>query len=72
MPQVIGRARQAPHPRLQAILRTLGDIPQDLSDGRDVRFVLAGPDGPRSVRLDEIPLPPTTPAAYPRPLPAGN
>ncbi|MGW4981251.1 hypothetical protein [Streptomyces mirabilis] len=70
MPEVIGRARQTPHPRLRALLRAVGEAPQQVDDNRDLRFVLPGPNGPQSLRLDEIPLPPTTPAPYPRPIPA--
>ncbi|MCX4404394.1 hypothetical protein OG840_22545 [Streptomyces sp. NBC_01764] len=70
MPEVIGRARQAPYPRLRALLRAVGDAPQEVDDERNLRFTLQGPDGPQRLRLDEIPLPATTPAPYPRPLPA--
>ncbi|MGI5192105.1 hypothetical protein ACQEVY_00300 [Streptomyces sp. CA-288835] len=69
MPEVIGRARQSPHPRLRALLRAVGDAPQEVDDERNVRFALHGPHGPQPLRLDEIPLPATTPAPYPRPLP---
>ena len=67
--EVIGRARQAPYPRLRAILRALGDAPGEADADRDVRFTLPGPDGEQRLRLDEIPLPPTTPAPYPRTWP---
>ncbi|MFJ3310140.1 hypothetical protein ACIPSA_45545 [Streptomyces sp. NPDC086549] len=69
MPEAIGRARQAPYPRLRALLRTVGDAPQEVDGDRNLRFVVPGPNGPQRLRLDEIPLPATTPAPYPRPSP---
>ncbi|MDQ0945988.1 hypothetical protein [Streptomyces sp. V1I1] len=69
IPEVIGRARQAPYPRPRALLRAVGDAPQEVDDDRDLRFLLPTSDGQQHLRLDEIPLPATTPAAYPRPLP---
>jgi hypothetical protein len=71
MPEVIGRARQAPYPRLRALLRAIGDAPQEIDDNRDIRFVLPGPATPHGMRLDEIPLPATTPAPFPRHLARG-
>ncbi|MFJ4931573.1 hypothetical protein [Streptomyces sp. NPDC088736] len=69
MAEVIGRARQAPYPRLRALLRALGDAPLEIDGNRDARFALSGTDGARSLRLDEVPLPAPTPAPFPRPLP---
>ncbi len=64
---VRGRAMQSPHPRVRALLRAVGDAPY-MSDGaQDVRFGLPDQNGQeRWLRLDEIPLPPSTPAAWPR------
>ncbi|MYX36998.1 MULTISPECIES: hypothetical protein [unclassified Streptomyces] len=62
-----GRAMQAPYPRLRALLRAVGDAPYEADEARDVRFRLPDAQGKeRWLRLDEIPLPPTTPAAWPR------
>ncbi|MGH3311988.1 MAG: hypothetical protein ACRDP3_15610 [Streptomyces sp.] len=68
-PAVVGRARQVPYPRLWALLAAVGDAPQEPDDNRDARFLLPGAEGPRSLRLDEIPLPAATPGPYPRPSP---
>ncbi|MET7636620.1 hypothetical protein [Streptomyces sp. NPDC005078] len=64
---VRGRAMRAPHPRLRALLRAVGDAPFEADEAGDVRFLLPdlGGQGPW-LRLDEIPLPPTVPAAWPR------
>jgi hypothetical protein len=62
------RAMQARYPRLRALLRAVGDAPYEADAAGDVRF--RPPDqngGERWLRLDEIPLPPGTPAAWPRP-----
>jgi hypothetical protein len=67
---VIGRALQAPYPRLRALLRAIGDAPEETDDVGDVRFQLAVDGETKSLRLDEIPLPPTTPAPYPRTTPS--
>ncbi|MFD4335869.1 hypothetical protein ACFWPP_01395 [Streptomyces anulatus] len=65
---VRGRAMQAPYPRLRALLRAVGDAPYEADEAGDVRFCLPDEAGrERWLRLDEIPLPPTTPAAWPRP-----
>ncbi|MER5936597.1 hypothetical protein ABT121_04655 [Streptomyces sp. NPDC001928] len=64
---VRGRAVQAPHPRLRALLRAVGDAPYEAGEAGDVRFRLADPTGREQwLRLDEIPLPSTAPAAWPR------
>ncbi|WP_369188930.1 hypothetical protein [Streptomyces sp. R08] len=61
------RAVQAPYPRLRALLRAVGDTAYEPDEGRDIRFRLPDTDGhERWLRLDEIPLPPATPAAWPR------
>ncbi|WP_199546308.1 hypothetical protein [Streptomyces sp. N35] len=66
-PEVIGRARQAPYPRLRALLRVVADADHQADEQRDFRFLAPDRDGQeRWLRLDEIPLPPTTPAAFPR------
>lgn len=66
-PLVVGRARQAPHPRLRALLHAVGDAAYEPDAARDVRFEIRGEDGSTSwLRLDEIPLPATVPAAHPR------
>jgi hypothetical protein len=63
---VRGRALQAPHPRLRALLRAIGDAPYEADDAGDVRFRLPDQSGREQwLRLDEIPLPPTVPAAWP-------
>ncbi|MFC9624662.1 hypothetical protein ACFTXM_33405 [Streptomyces sp. NPDC056930] len=60
---VRGRAMQAPYPRLRAV----GDAPYEADEAGDVRFCLPDEDGrERWLRLDEIPLPPSVPAAWPR------
>ncbi|MER6692415.1 hypothetical protein [Streptomyces minutiscleroticus] len=42
-------------------------MPRETDEVGDVRFCLPDQDGgERWLRLDEIPLPPTTPAAWPR------
>ncbi|MEV6328515.1 hypothetical protein [Streptomyces sp. NPDC051909] len=64
---VRGRAMQAPHPRLRALLRAVGDAPYEADEAGDVRFKATDSTGREQwQRLDEIPLPPTTPAAWPR------
>ncbi|WP_369192427.1 hypothetical protein [Streptomyces sp. R08] len=61
------RAMQAPHPRLHALLKAVGDAPYEADEAQDVRFRLPEQSGQeRWLRLDEIPLPPSTPAAWPR------
>lgn len=65
---VRGRAMQSPHPRLRALLRAVGDAPYEADDVGDVRFYLPDQNGQEQwLRLDEISLPPSTPAAWPRP-----
>ncbi|MEV5880609.1 hypothetical protein AB0L75_41850 [Streptomyces sp. NPDC052101] len=64
---VRGRAMQAPHPRLRALLRAVGDAPYEADEAGDVRFRLPDQTGREQwLRLDEIPLPPSVPAAWPR------
>ncbi|MEY2245992.1 hypothetical protein AB8A21_24200 [Streptomyces sp. BF23-18] len=61
------RAMQAPHPRLHALLQAIGDAPYESDEAQDVRFCLSDQsDQEQWLRLDEIPLPPETPAAWPR------
>lgn len=67
LPEVIDRVRQAPYPRLHALLDAIGTAPATSEDG-DFSFTLPGPEGTRVARrLDDIPLPaealtpPTTP-----------
>ncbi|MFD9444210.1 hypothetical protein ACFWBR_38000 [Streptomyces sp. NPDC060006] len=61
------RAMQAPHPRLHALLQAVGDAPYESDEAQDVRFRLPDQSGQEQwLRLDEIPLPPSTPAAWPR------
>jgi hypothetical protein len=63
IPEVIERTRQAPYPRLCALLDLLAQAPEDDS-GEDWIFHLPGSDGVvRPFRLDEVPLPAGTPAA---------
>lgn len=64
---VRGRAMQAPHPRLRALLRAVGGAPYEADEAGDVRFRLPDHNGERWLRLDEIPLAPNVPAAWPRP-----
>ncbi|MFE6131764.1 hypothetical protein ACFQ6Q_26400 [Streptomyces sp. NPDC056437] len=64
---VRGRAMQAPHPRLRALLRAVGDAAYESDEAGDVRFCLPDQHGrERWLRLDEVPLPPSVPAAWPR------
>lgn len=59
---------QAPYPRLRALLRAVEDARYEADEAGDVRFCM--PDQSRRerwLRLDEIPLPPSVPAAWPRP-----
>ncbi|WP_327668120.1 MULTISPECIES: hypothetical protein [unclassified Streptomyces] len=66
-PYAIGRARQAPYPRLRALLHVVADADHQVDAARDFRFLLPDATGQeRWLRLDQIPLPPTTPAAFPR------
>ncbi|MEU6810346.1 hypothetical protein ABZ920_15400 [Streptomyces sp. NPDC046831] len=61
------RAMQSPHPRLRALLRAVGDAPYEADEAGDVRFCLPDQsDRERWLRLDEIPLPPSVPAAWHR------
>lgn len=53
-PDVVDRARQAPHPRVRALLDVLADADGFVDDDGDWRFTL--PDG-TTPRLDEIALP---------------
>ncbi|MFE7111796.1 hypothetical protein ACFU98_29635 [Streptomyces sp. NPDC057575] len=65
---VRGRAMQAPYPRLRALLRAVGNAPHEGDEAGDVRFFLPDQNGEEQwLRLDEIPLPPSVPAAWPRP-----
>ncbi|GAA2662624.1 hypothetical protein GCM10010307_81860 [Streptomyces vastus] len=59
----------ARHPiRACGLSRGLSEtLRQEVDDKRNLRFALQGPDGPQPLRLDEIPLPASTPAPYPRP-----
>ncbi|MEV5687573.1 hypothetical protein AB0L68_30970 [Streptomyces sp. NPDC052164] len=65
---VRGRAMQAPHPRLRALLRAVGDAPYEADEeGGGVKFRLTDQTGQEQwLRLDEIPLPASVPAAWPR------
>lgn len=64
---VRGRAMQAPHPRLRALLHAVGDAPLEADEAGDVRFLLPDQEGKDQwLRLDEVPLPPSVPAAWPR------
>jgi hypothetical protein len=64
---VRGRAMQALHPRLHALLQAVGDAPYESDEAHDVRFHLPDQSGQEEwLRLDEISLPPSTPAAWPR------
>ncbi|MEV4176924.1 hypothetical protein [Nonomuraea sp. NPDC049709] len=58
-PGIIDRVRQAPFPRLQALLDILADAPEIIDEAIDeYRFALPGPDGTVvERRLDEIALP---------------
>ncbi|CAM5333346.1 hypothetical protein SALBM135S_09592 [Streptomyces alboniger] len=61
------RAMQAPHPRLHALLQAVGEAPYESDESQDVRFRLPDQSGQKQwLRLDELPLPPSTPAAWPR------
>ncbi|MFF0190819.1 hypothetical protein [Streptomyces sp. NPDC005244] len=61
------RALQAPHPRLHALLQAVGDAPYEADEAQDVQFRLRDQSGQEQwLRLDEIPLPLETPAAWPR------
>ena len=62
-PEVVDRARQAPHPRVRALLDFLADAEGFVDDAGDWRFTL--PDG-ATPRLDEIILPTATVPAPPR------
>ncbi|MGW1046968.1 hypothetical protein [Streptomyces sp. NPDC002547] len=64
---VRSRTLQAPYPRLQALLQAVGDAPYEADDAGDVRFCLTdSTDGDQWLRLDEIPLSQSVPAAWPR------
>ncbi|WP_406363829.1 hypothetical protein OID55_42160 (plasmid) [Streptomyces sp. NBC_00715] len=64
---VCDRALQAPHPRLHARVQAVGEAPYASDEAQDVRFRLPDQCGQeRWLRLDEIPLAPDTPAAWPR------
>lgn len=61
------RALQAPHPRLHALLEAVGDTPYEADEAQDLRFRLPDQRGQEQwLRLDEIPLPPDSPAGWPR------
>lgn len=61
------RAMQAPHPRLHALLEAVGDAPYETDEAQNMRFQLPDHNGQDQwLRLDEIPLPLDTPAAWPR------
>lgn len=65
-PDMIGRARRAPYPRLRALLHAVADAEEQVDDARNIRFLLPGTDGqPQPLLLDDIPLPSTTPAPHP-------
>ncbi|MGW1617201.1 hypothetical protein ACWCQZ_49345 [Streptomyces sp. NPDC002285] len=61
------RAMQARYPRLRALLRAASSAPYEADEAGDVRFFLPDQDGREQwLRLDEVPLPPSVPAAWPR------
>ncbi|MDX3370131.1 hypothetical protein PV387_29590 [Streptomyces sp. ME02-6987-2C] len=65
---VRGRAMQAPRPRLRALLGAVDDARYEAGESGDVRFRLADQTGLQQwLRVDEIPLPSSVPAAWPRP-----
>jgi hypothetical protein len=58
LPDVLDRVRQAPYPKLQALLDAIGDAPVAPDDAGDFYVTLPGPDSVElSTRLDEIRLP---------------
>jgi len=53
---------RAPHPRLRALLQAVGEAPYESDEAQDVRFRLPDQSGQEQwLRLDEIPLPQSTP-----------
>ncbi|MGH4020710.1 MAG: hypothetical protein ACRDT0_16085 [Pseudonocardiaceae bacterium] len=73
-PEVIDWIRQAPYPRLHALLDAVGTAEAHVDDDQNYRFLVAGDDGQhQDLLLDEIPLPPmaATPA-HPLVLPAAR
>jgi hypothetical protein len=55
-PDVIDRARQAPHPRVRALLDLLAAAETTYDDADDLRFILPGDSDRRGRRLDELGL----------------
>jgi hypothetical protein len=79
MPEIVDRIRQAPYPRLHALLDAIGNAKPTVDDDGDIRFLFptnqyvnGGPDhaesGELALRLDELPLPDDLPdpATLPR------
>ncbi len=56
-PDVIDRARQAPHPRVRALLDLLATAETTYDDADDLRFILPGDSDRRGRRLDELEVP---------------
>lgn len=58
-PDAIGKARRAPHPRVQQLLDQLDGANAELDDAGDVRYLRPGYAGghPLGARLDELPRP---------------
>lgn len=59
MPEIVDRIRQAPYPRIHALLDTIGNAGTTVDENGDVRFLLPSENGAGelALRLDEIPLP---------------
>ncbi|GAA2679399.1 MULTISPECIES: hypothetical protein [Actinosynnema] len=57
LPEIADRIRQAPYPRLHALLDAVGDARATVDEAGDVRFLLHTDGGELALRLDEIPLP---------------
>jgi hypothetical protein len=56
-PDAIGKARRAPHRRVQQLLKQLDGVESEVDDAGDVRYLVPGYTGghPLGARLDELP-----------------
>lgn len=69
LPEVVDRVRQAPYPRLHALLDTIATAPATADEDGDYRFASPGPDGTDvALRLDDVSLPALASAAETMPV----
>ena len=66
-PSIIDRVRQAPYPKIHALLDAIGDATiEPGGDGDTLIWLPNGATGPVRTRLDELVLPPSIGGSVPR------